>query len=99
MTELEARCPTLGPDRARRLARTYGTRAKFILDKAAARGGLGAEFGAGLSEVEVDYLMAEEWAQTAADIVWRRTKLGLRLTAAEIDALDLWMRRTATASR
>jgi glycerol-3-phosphate dehydrogenase len=45
-------------------------------------------FGHDLTEAEVDYLVDEEWARTAADILWRRTKLGLRLDAAETAALE-----------
>ena len=44
-----------------------------------------------LTEAEVRYLMANEWAVTAEDVVWRRSKLGLRLTSAEISDLDEWM--------
>jgi glycerol-3-phosphate dehydrogenase len=44
-----------------------------------------------LTESEVRYLMANEWACTAEDVVWRRSKLGLRLSADEIAALDQWM--------
>jgi glycerol-3-phosphate dehydrogenase len=42
---------------------------------------LGRDFGAELSSREVDYLMAEEWAMTADDVLWRRTKCGLPMTA------------------
>jgi glycerol-3-phosphate dehydrogenase len=52
---------------------------------------LGQSFGASLTESEVRYLMANEWARTAEDIVWRRSKLGLRLSATEIAALDDWI--------
>ena len=52
---------------------------------------LGQSFGASLTESEVRYLMANEWARTAEDIVWRRSKLGLRLSATEITALDEWI--------
>jgi glycerol-3-phosphate dehydrogenase len=52
---------------------------------------LGQSFGATLTEREVRYLMANEWARTADDVVWRRSKLGLRLSAAEVAALDAWM--------
>ncbi|MEQ1611779.1 MAG: glycerol-3-phosphate dehydrogenase C-terminal domain-containing protein, partial [Hyphomicrobiaceae bacterium] len=47
--------------------------------------------GATLTEAEVRYLVAHEWAQTAEDIVWRRTKLGLRMSVAEIEALKQWL--------
>jgi glycerol-3-phosphate dehydrogenase len=82
------RYPFLEAPEAARLVRLYGTRAFAVLGDARARADLGHAFGAGLTEREVDYLVAEEWARTAADIVWRRSKLGLRLTTEEIAALD-----------
>ena len=84
-----ARWPFLSPLHARRLARHYGTEAYRILDGATSMAALGRDFGATLTEAEVDHLVSREWARTAADIAWRRTKLGLRLTSAEIEALDL----------
>ena len=51
-------------------------------------GALGRDFGATLTEAEVDYLIRREWARTADDIVWRRTKLGLKLNPGEIDGLE-----------
>ena len=53
---------------------------------------LGQAFGATLTEREVRYLMTNEWAMTAEDIVWRRSKLGLRLSDDEIAALDDWIK-------
>ena len=76
---------------ANRLARAYGTRASKLLGTAKSMADLGQSFGASLTESEVRYLMANEWACTAEDVVWRRSKLGLRLSADEISALDLWM--------
>src|SRR5271166_4386517 len=94
-TELEARVedlrlayPFLGEGEARRLTRAYGLRASGILGEARDRRALGRDFGAGLSEREVDYLTRVEWAECAEDVVWRRTKLGLHLSADEIAALD-----------
>jgi glycerol-3-phosphate dehydrogenase len=94
-TELEAQVKDLrlgyrwlDENDARRLTRAYGLRANEILGDAAGREALGRAFGAGLSEREVDYLMRVEWAECAEDVVWRRTKLGLRLSADEIAALD-----------
>jgi glycerol-3-phosphate dehydrogenase len=52
---------------------------------------LGQAFGATLTEREVRYLMSSEWACTAEDIVWRRSKLGLRLSPAEVAAIDDWI--------
>lgn len=61
--------------------------------------GLGRAFGGGLTEREVRHLMRHEWAETAAAVVWRRTKLGLRMSPAEIEALDALMQAPATADR
>ena len=85
--------------RSRRLARAYGTRASILLEGSRKAADLGKRFGADLCEREVLYLMDHEWAVTAADVVWRRSKLGLRLTREEIAALDSWMaaRRAATS--
>jgi len=76
---------------ANRLAHAYGTRASKVLGAAKSMADLGQSFGASLTESEVRYLMANEWARTADDVVWRRSKLGLRLSPAEIAALDTWM--------
>ncbi len=80
--------PWLPPATATRLARAYGTRATRILDGAASLSDLGEWFGSDLSSAELRYLAREEWARTAADVVWRRTKLGLRLTQSEIIRVD-----------
>jgi glycerol-3-phosphate dehydrogenase len=83
--------PFLSPAHAGRLAHAYGTRAGKLLGSAKSMADLGQSFGATLTESEVRYLMASEWACTAEDIVWRRTKLGLRLSAGEVVALDDWI--------
>ena len=73
----------------RRLARAYGTRAERVLGNARTPEELGEEFGGGLHAAEIDYLVAAEWARTAADILYRRSKLGLHTqpgAAARIDA-------------
>jgi glycerol-3-phosphate dehydrogenase len=54
---------------------------------------MGKAFGAGLTEIEAKWLMEQEWAQTAEDVVWRRTKLGLRLSEKEVASLDIWMKK------
>ncbi len=89
--ELRKAYPFLAEAHARRLAHAYGTRAAKMLGNAAAASDLGQDFGATLTEREVRYLMAEEWACTAEDIVWRRSKLGLRMSPQEIAALDHWI--------
>jgi glycerol-3-phosphate dehydrogenase len=90
--ELAARFPFLAPYTCRRLIRAYGTEAKVMLEGAEAADDLGRNFGAGLTEREVRWLMGREFARRADDVVWRRSKLGLRLSAREIAALDDWMR-------
>jgi glycerol-3-phosphate dehydrogenase len=89
--ELARDYPFIAPEQANRLAHAYGTRAGKVLGDAKSMRDLGQSFGAGLTEAEVRYLMSQEWACTGEDIVWRRSKLGLRLSPAEIAAIDEWM--------
>ncbi len=77
---------------ARRLVRAYGTEAAQVLGAAAQVSDLGQDFGATLTAAEVAWLMDREYARTAADVVWRRHKLGLRMDDAQVAALDDWMR-------
>jgi glycerol-3-phosphate dehydrogenase len=65
---------------ARRLVRGYGTEARDILESATSEADLGQNFGASLTAKEVDWLMDKEFAYTAQDVLWRRSKLGLRAT-------------------
>jgi glycerol-3-phosphate dehydrogenase len=89
--ELVRRYAFLEPAHASRLAHAYGTRAVKLLGHAKSMADLGLSFGATLTESEVRYLMASEWALTAEDIVWRRSKLGLRLSVDQIAAIDGWI--------
>ena len=89
LAQTRARYPFLPPALARRLLRAYGTRIATLLAGAAE---LGRNFGADLREAEVRYLIAHEFAQSADDIVWRRSKLGLRLTPDQIAALDRFVK-------
>ncbi|MGQ0567427.1 MAG: glycerol-3-phosphate dehydrogenase [Gemmobacter sp.] len=89
--EISARYPFLTPYWAGRLIRAYGSEAAQVLGEARAAADLGRDFGATLTEAEVRWLMSREFAQRADDVVWRRTKLGLRLTADQIAALDRFM--------
>jgi glycerol-3-phosphate dehydrogenase len=72
--------PFLSEAHARRLARAYGTRVRHILGSANSLNDLGPNLGADLTAAEVRYLMTHEWAQTDDDVLWRRSKLGLRLS-------------------
>jgi glycerol-3-phosphate dehydrogenase len=90
--EVLAAHPYLETELADRLVRGYGTRVRALLEGVRSRTDLGQHFGAGLYEREVRYLMTQEWARTAEDVLWRRSKLGLRFAKAEAAALDRWMR-------
>jgi glycerol-3-phosphate dehydrogenase len=83
--------PFLEAAHANRLAHAYGTRAGKVLGGAKSADDLGRWFGAGLTEAEVNYLMTFEWACTTEDVIWRRSKLGLRLTPSEVADLDAWI--------
>ncbi len=85
------RWPFLGGDHARRLAHAYGTRVANVLNNAASLDDLGQTFGADLTAAEVHYLMQKEWAHAADDVLWRRSKLGLRFSGAQHAALADFM--------
>jgi len=89
--------PFLEPSHASRLAATYGERAQRILAGARTTTDLGMAFGATLTEAEVRYLMGQEFARTAADVLWRRTKLGIVFSDAEAAALDRFMAAASAA--
>jgi len=85
--------PWLKPADLHRLARAYGTRIRSVLGDAANYADLGAQFGGGLSGREIDYLRRVELARTADDILWRRTKLSLRLSERERDVVEDFLTR------
>jgi glycerol-3-phosphate dehydrogenase len=91
VSALTAAHPYLEPPHALRLVRAYGTDAELMLEGAGSLQDLGEAFGASLTAREVAWLMDKEYACTAEDVVWRRSKLGLRMSAEEIAALDAWM--------
>ncbi|MBS7544390.1 glycerol-3-phosphate dehydrogenase [Ancylobacter oerskovii] len=91
VAQLKRAHPWIDDALARRLVVAYGTRALRLLDGLRSRADLGRVFGADLTEAEVRYLMREEWARSADDVLWRRSKLGLRLSAGEAAALDAFM--------
>ncbi|MEO7054294.1 MAG: glycerol-3-phosphate dehydrogenase [Rhizomicrobium sp.] len=84
---LRTRAMKLPAVTVRRLARAYGTEARLIL----ANGDLGRIFGADLGQREVDFLVEKEWARSAEDILWRRSKLGLRFSREETAALSRYL--------
>jgi glycerol-3-phosphate dehydrogenase len=90
---LRSAYPWLDPITADRLIRRYGSEAAAMLGEAGRAQDLGEAFGAGLTAREVDWLRREEWAESADDILWRRTKLGLRLDAADRARLEDYLAR------
>ncbi|MCC6610444.1 MAG: glycerol-3-phosphate dehydrogenase [Burkholderiales bacterium] len=82
-----SRYPQLPPPWLERLLRRHGTNGAAILGDARSEADLGRHFGGGLYEREVRYLVDREWACTAEDVLWRRTKFGLRVSPAEREAL------------
>jgi glycerol-3-phosphate dehydrogenase len=91
LAALKADYPFLAPETAQRLIRTYGTDATKMLDGAKAATDLGEDFGAGLTETEVNWLCEHEFAATSEDILWRRTKLGLHFTPEQAEQLESWL--------
>jgi glycerol-3-phosphate dehydrogenase len=89
-TALIARHPFLTPDWALRLVRAYGTEAEALLGRARVAQDLGRGFGATLTEAELEWMATREWAQTAEDALWRRSKLALRLSDAQVEAVEGW---------
>jgi glycerol-3-phosphate dehydrogenase len=85
--------PWLPVDLARRYARAYGTRIERVLDGARDLAALGEHLGDGVYEAEIDYLVHHEWARTEEDILWRRSKLGLHVSAATAARLRGWLGR------
>lgn len=84
---------------AARLIRAYGTEARALLGDAKNTADLGEDFGATLTAREVAWLMDKEYARTAEDVVWRRNKLGLRLTPDQIARLQDWMDQRQQAEK
>ncbi len=85
--EAARRHPWLPPAMLRRLVRAYGSELDVMLDGARSPEALGAPLGGGLSERELAWMQRQEWARTAEDVLWRRSKLGLHMTADERAAL------------
>jgi glycerol-3-phosphate dehydrogenase len=96
---LRGKYPWLDAATVARLARAYGTRVEMILGKARSADDLGMEFGAGLFQAEVDYLIGQEFALTAEDILWRRSKRGLHLSPVERGRLGAYVDERVTNQR
>ncbi|MCB5161548.1 glycerol-3-phosphate dehydrogenase [Marinomonas algarum] len=88
---LQKQYPFLGAALARRFANSYGTLTHLMLENINDKDGLGQDFGHQLYQAEVDYLIKHEWVHDAADILWRRTKLGLEFTPDQGDTLQAYV--------
>lgn len=99
IAQLRAQYPFLDDRWANRLTKAYGKDAYDVLGEAKTAEDLGQNFGANLTEFEVLWLIENEFARSAEDIVWRRSKLGLRMSAQEIKLLDDWMAQALGAAR
>lgn len=91
VTSMQHRYPWLPATLTVRYARAYGTRMATMLGACASLADMGVQVLPGLYEVELQYLMRHEWACSAADILWRRSKLGLHLPAGSEVVLDAWI--------
>jgi glycerol-3-phosphate dehydrogenase len=83
--------PFLAEAHARRLVEAYGTRMRLVLEGVSRAEDMGPRFGPDLTGAELRYLMRHEWAETADDVLWRRSKLGLYLTKDEVLAVERFM--------
>ena len=90
-SRLQALAPWLPAEIARRWAGAYGSRSAELLHGLRGMNDLGEDFGGGLHAREVAFLRDHEWARSAEDVLWRRSKLGLRLDAAQVARLQAWM--------
>lgn len=97
--DARARWPFLGDARAERMVRAYGADLVRLLDGARDASAMGEDFGHGLTQVEVDWLVEREWARTADDILWRRSKLGLAFDKKQKETLENYVRGKADAAR
>ncbi len=92
LADARSRHPFLPPPMLERMARAYGTRLTSLLGPARTLADLGRDLG-GITEAELDYLRRVEWARTAEDVLWRRSKLGLHLDGAAKQAVATWFDR------
>jgi glycerol-3-phosphate dehydrogenase len=91
--ELARDHPALDIPTSERLARSYGAEARQIL-----RGPLGQDFGHGFCEAELRWLVEKEWAETADDVLWRRTKLGLVVEPQQVQRIEAYLAQVKPAS-
>jgi glycerol-3-phosphate dehydrogenase len=93
VSKFQTAYPFIDGEVVQRLTRLYGTEVSTMLANCRKESELGQDFGNGLYQKEVEFLMAEEWAQTAQDVLFRRTKLGIVMSQDQIAELDGFMAR------
>ena len=93
--QLQSQISDMSDDVALRLVRAYGTKSYQFLGKATKMADLGKQFGYGLSEAELTYLVSDEYAKSAEDVLWRRSKLQLHLTKTQIADVEQWFTKQA----
>ncbi|TVP90602.1 MAG: glycerol-3-phosphate dehydrogenase [Pseudomonadaceae bacterium] len=97
LDELAAAFPWLTPAQRQRYVRSYGRLCWRFLAGARSAADLGEDFGGGLSAAELNYLCRDEWARSAEDVLWRRSKLGLHLNAVEQTRVSEWLAQNGQA--
>lgn len=90
---LQRERPAFPADMLARMIARHGSRVVDVLGDALGMADMGRDFGAGLTQREVDHFVAHEWARSGDDVLWRRTKCGLRMTAAQRAAVDAYVRQ------
>ena len=92
INKLQKNYPYLGQNCAKRFINYYGTLSYQILKNVKSKKDLGKNFGHSLTEIEVDWLLKNEFAKSVDDILWRRTKLGLKFNDSEKNKLENWLK-------
>ncbi len=90
--EMRERYPGLPAEVVEGVARRHGSRTPHVLGEARSMDDLGRHFGAGLTQREVEHFVTDEWAATAEDVLWRRTKCGLHMDERQRSALTEFLR-------
>lgn len=99
LKDLKQQYSWLPPEVAKRYVRTYGTLSFELLKGTSRSKDMGQNFGVGLYEIEVNYLIKHEWALTVEDIIWRRTKLGLFLSESDVNNLAGYINRQSNSKK
>jgi glycerol-3-phosphate dehydrogenase len=94
LEHVRTRWPFLGEARARRMAHAYGTSIGEMLGNVTDEAAMGETFGAGLTEIEARWMHDREWARSPEDALYRRSKLGLHMTADQKHAFTRWWAAT-----